>query len=137
LKVYNTLLNTVILRFIVLTIVLFIVADQAMPLLLAEVIKAELSRLTDDPAQAGAAMAEISAMMKALLLSGLILGISSFGSTGLQSFHRVLVPQLSPLFYNMGRIIGVAVLMPLMNNSPWALVYGVMIGAVLHLLVQF
>lgn len=137
LKVYNTLLNTVILLFIIFTIVLIIVADRAMPWLLTDVIKADLSSLAEDPTQVGPAIAEIANMMKVLLISGLILGISSFVSTGLQSFHRVLVPQLSPLFYNMGRIVGVAVLLPLMNNSPWALVYGVMIGAVLHLLVQF
>jgi putative peptidoglycan lipid II flippase len=57
-------------------------------------------------------------------------------TSGLNVYHRILVPQLAPLFYNVGKIFSVLILLPLMDNNPWALVMGILLGSVLHLLIQ-
>jgi len=49
---------------------------------------------------------------------------------------RFIIPQLAPLLYNLGKIIGIIFLIPIVDDKIWALVWGTLIGAVLHLLVQ-
>lgn len=85
---------------------------------------------------------QIVILMQALMLPQLILGMSVFVASGLNVYNRFLLPQLAPLFYNVGRIFGVMVLLPISQGSPndpgspWALVAGVYIGSVLHLVIQ-
>ncbi|MDQ7021915.1 MAG: lipid II flippase MurJ [Candidatus Dojkabacteria bacterium] len=74
--------------------------------------------------------------MRALLFPQLFLGISVFVSSGLNIYDRYIVPQLSPLFYNIGRIIIVVSFLPLFDYSPWVIVLGAYLGSLLHLLVQ-
>jgi hypothetical protein len=52
-----------------------------------------------------------------LLIPQIILGLSAFFSTWLNIYHRFIIPQLAPLFYNIGKLIGVAILVPLMGGS--------------------
>jgi putative peptidoglycan lipid II flippase len=79
---------------------------------------------------------EVVWMMRILLIPQIILGLSAFFSTWLNIYHRFIIPQLAPLFYNIGKLIGVAILVPLMGGSIWGLVWGSIIGAVLHILIQ-
>jgi putative peptidoglycan lipid II flippase len=81
-------------------------------------------------------ISQISSMMQWLMLPQIILGISSFLSSALNAYKRFVVPQLAPLFYNLGILFGAAVLIPLLGGSSWGLTWGSLIGAVLHLLVQ-
>ncbi|MDO8676656.1 MAG: murein biosynthesis integral membrane protein MurJ [Candidatus Azambacteria bacterium] len=69
-----------------------------------------------------------------LFLSPLLLGISAFASTLLQAFSRFLITSLAPVFYNLGIIFGIAFLTP--KFGIWGLAYGVVLGALLHLLIQ-
>jgi putative peptidoglycan lipid II flippase len=43
---------------------------------------------------------------------------------------------MAPLFFNIGKILGVLIFVPLMHGSIWGLVWGSLLGAVLHLLIQ-
>ncbi len=73
-------------------------------------------------------------LMRILLLSPILLGLSSYIAGTLQAFKRFFLPYLSPLLYNLGAIFGVVVLYPIMGVN--GLAWGVVLGSLLHLLVQ-
>ena len=60
--------------------------------------------------------------------------IGNFVTGMLQSFQRFLVPALAPVFYNLGIILGIVFLTPVIGLS--GAVWGVVIGAVFYLLIQ-
>jgi len=61
--------------------------------------------------------------------------VVSYVLTGvLESLRRFLIPALAPLFYNLGIILGTAFLAPTLGLK--APVVGVVIGAMLHFLIQ-
>lgn len=70
-----------------------------------------------------------------MFLSPLFLGISGIFGGILTSFKRFLIYSIAPIFYNLGIIIGVLVLVKLMG--PIGLAWGVVFGAFLHMLVQY
>ena len=70
-----------------------------------------------------------------LLLSPLLLGLSNFFGSIVQYQKRFLIYSISPVFYNLGIIL--AILVGAKRFGIIAVVYGVIIGAVLHLLIQF
>jgi putative peptidoglycan lipid II flippase len=73
-------------------------------------------------------------MSRILLLSPLILGISNLCGGIIQAKRRFLSYALSPIFYNIGIILGLVVF-----YEPYGLaglMYGVVIGAGLHLAIQ-
>ena len=69
-----------------------------------------------------------------LFLSPLLLGISALASALLQAFSRFLITSLAPIFYNLGIIFGIVFLAP--RYGIWGLAYGVVLGALLHFLIQ-
>jgi putative peptidoglycan lipid II flippase len=87
-------------------------------------------------------------LMRLDLLAILIFSISGLVMAGLQANQHFLLPAMAPGLYNIGQIFGVAVLAPEEGlsfggfNLPGfglgihGLVYGVILGALLHLLVQ-
>ena len=60
--------------------------------------------------------------------------ISNFFTGILQSHRRFIIPALSPIAYNIGIIFGILVLSPIFGI--YGPVIGVIIGALLHLIVQ-
>lgn len=60
--------------------------------------------------------------------------IGNFATGMLQSFQRFLLPALAPVLYNVGIILGILILSPLVGL--YGAVWGVVIGAVLYLLIQ-
>jgi len=78
--------------------------------------------------------AELTILLQILLLQPLFLGISSICGVVTQMGHRFVLYALSPILYNLGIIIGIAALYPLLGLP--GLVIGVVMGAVLHMLVQ-
>jgi putative peptidoglycan lipid II flippase len=74
-------------------------------------------------------------LSRILLLSPILLGISNLFGSLAQSRNRFLVFAISPLLYNCGIIIGIIFLLPTFGVQ--GLVWGVILGALLHLLVQF
>ena len=87
-------------------------------------------------------------LMRLNLISTLIFSISGLVMAGLQANQHFLLPALAPLVYDMGQIFGALILapeegyvvgpirLPAYGFGINGLVYGVIIGAALHLLIQ-
>lgn len=90
----------------------------------------------------------VTRLMRMNLIATLIFSISGLVMAGLQANQHFLLPAMAPLFYNIGQIVGVTVLspaegyqlggftLPSLGLGVEGLVYGVILGAGLHLLVQ-
>ena len=74
------------------------------------------------------------AMTRLMFLSPIFLGISSIFGGILQSFRRFFVYSLAPIMYNIGIIIGALFFVPVWGI--YGLAYGVVLGTILHLLIQ-
>lgn len=79
-------------------------------------------------------ISEIVPVLRILLLQPLFLGISSLFGVITQIGHRFVLYAVSPLIYNMGIILGIVVLYPVIGLP--GLAYGVVLGALGHMLVQ-
>ncbi len=87
-------------------------------------------------------------LMRLDLIAILIFSISGLVMAGLQANQHFLLPALAPALYNIGQIFGAAVLapdqgyqlgpitLPAFGLGIEGLVYGVILGALLHLLIQ-
>jgi len=73
-------------------------------------------------------------LTRIMFLSPLLLGLSSVVSGVLQSFKSFFIYALTPIMYNVGIIFGAVALVPYLG--PIGLAYGVVFGALLHLLIQ-
>jgi len=73
-------------------------------------------------------------LTRIMFLSPMFLGVSSVLGGVLQSFKRFFVYSLAPIFYNVGIIIGALYFVPRYGVN--GLAWGVVFGAVLHMLVQ-
>jgi len=71
---------------------------------------------------------------RVMLFSPIIFSISVVVGSVLQVFHRFLAYALAPIMYNLGIIFGAMFLVP--KFGPLGLAEGVVLGALLHLLVQ-
>jgi putative peptidoglycan lipid II flippase len=69
-----------------------------------------------------------------MLLSPILLGASNIFGSATQMFRRFFVYALSPVFYNIGILIGIFVLQPMFGI--YGLAWGVVIGGLLHLAIQ-
>jgi putative peptidoglycan lipid II flippase len=124
-KVFSTLVNASLIIFIILAIVIALTADFWFVEFFA---KGHVYSIEEK--------AQLVGMLRIMMIPQIILAISVYLTTVLNIYERFLVPQLAPLFYNLGRILSVFVLLPLLGQSPWVLVWGTMIGAILHLAIQ-
>lgn len=87
-------------------------------------------------------------LMRMNLIATLIFSISGLVMAGLQANQHFLLPALAPVFYNIGQIFGVSILspsqgytlgpitLPAFGLGVEGLVFGVIIGALLHLAIQ-
>ncbi|MGC8856972.1 MAG: murein biosynthesis integral membrane protein MurJ, partial [Anaerolineae bacterium] len=73
-------------------------------------------------------------LMRLNLIGTLIFSISGLVMAALQANQHFVLPALAPIAYNLGQIFGAIFLVPRWGIH--GLVYGVILGAVLHLLVQ-
>ena len=73
-------------------------------------------------------------LTRIMFLSPILLGLSSVVSGVLQSLKSFCIYALTPIFYNVGIIIGAIVFVPMVGIS--GLAYGVILGAFLHLAIQ-
>ncbi|MFT7507336.1 MAG: putative peptidoglycan lipid II flippase [Acidimicrobiales bacterium] len=80
-------------------------------------------------------VSDMVTILRILLLQPLFLGISSLFGVVTQIGHRFVLYAISPLIYNLGIIGGIVFLYPLMGLQ--GLAYGVVLGAVGHMAVQF
>ena len=90
----------------------------------------------------------VAGLMRLNLIATLIFALSGLVMSGLQANQHFLFPALAPIFYNVGQIFGALVLapskpytfgpvtLPAYGLGVYGLVYGVIIGAALHLAIQ-
>jgi len=109
---------------------IFIVALSAVMALLAPVI---LALFFPEFVESGN-LSHVVAMTRIMLLQPILLGLSNVLAAITQTRHRYALYALSPLFYNLGIIIGVTVLYPLFGLM--GLAWGVVLGAFLHAAIQ-
>lgn len=77
---------------------------------------------------------ELVMLLRILLLQPFLLGVSSLCGVVTQINHRFILYALSPLLYNLGIILGIAVLYPMCGLL--GLGAGVVLGAIGHLAIQ-
>lgn len=83
----------------------------------------------------GAAQKELAIKLtRVMFLSPIIFGVSSIFSGILHYFNRFLVYSVAPILYNLGIILGILFLAPRFGLI--GLAYGVILGALFHLLIQ-
>lgn len=87
-------------------------------------------------------------LMRLNLIATVIFSISGLVMAGLQSNQHFLLPAMAPLLYNIGQIFGAVILspeegytfgpvqLPAFGMGIQGLVYGVIIGALMHLAIQ-
>jgi putative peptidoglycan lipid II flippase len=128
-KLFSSLVNTGLAILIIFTIILIVIADRITPIII-ERIANPVKPFTSEQ------ILQVSSMMKILMMTQVILGVSTLLSSALNAYKRFIVPQLAPIFYNIGILFGAIFIIPILNKSPWGLVIGVLIGSILHLLIQ-
>ena len=87
-------------------------------------------------------------LMRLDLFAILLFSISGLVMSGLQANKHFFLPALAPIFYNLGQIFGVTILtpyrglhfgpvvLPAFGLGLYGMVYGVILGAAMHLLIQ-
>lgn len=92
-----------------------------------QIVSAFFPAYADDP--------QMLLLLRIMLLQPFFLGVSSLFGVVTQLGHRFVLFAVSPLIYNLGIILGIAVLYPMFGLP--GLAYGVVIGAVGHMLIQW
>jgi putative peptidoglycan lipid II flippase len=76
----------------------------------------------------------LAELMRLNLIGTVIFSISGLIMASLQANQHFVFPAIAPIMYNLGQIFGAVFLVP--RFGVYGLVYGVIIGAALHLLIQ-
>ena len=79
--------------------------------------------------------AKVILLSRVMLLSPILMGLSNLFGTVTQLFHKFFIYSLSPIFYNLGIIVGVIFLYPIFGINGMA--FGVALGALMHFGIQF
>lgn len=86
------------------------------------------------PGFSGAKLELTITLARVMALQPILLAVSFVFSGVLNSFKRFMAYALAPILYNLGIVFGVVVLVPPLGAV--GLAWGVVLGAVLHMLVQ-
>ncbi len=119
-QISSSVINLVFIFFSVIGILVFLFADALCHLIAPSFSPEQINLMVD--------------LTRIMLLAQLFFCFSNFLTGIIQSHQRFLVPALSPVVYNLGIIFGIVFLVPV-----WGIygpTIGVVLGAVLHLLVQ-
>lgn len=120
-RIISGLLNFVLVGWLVLGIAAFIFAPWILKVL--------------TPGFPEQKILQSSHLARIMILSPLFLAISAIWGGVLQSLKRFLIFAFSPIFYNVGIIFGAIYLVGIFG--PAGLAWGVVLGAFLHMVVQF
>jgi putative peptidoglycan lipid II flippase len=116
----NSIFTVFIIAIVVVSVIAFIFAPQLLAYLYKGI--------------QGEALSELILLTRILLLQPILLGVSNFLGSITQAHQRFLPYAVSPVVYNLGIVIGIAWLLPIFGLP--GIVYGVLIGAALHLALQ-
>jgi len=119
-EVTNSIINILGVGLIILCIILFIFTPQIIPLLV--------------PGFNGEKLDLTITLTRIMFFSPILLGISSVVSGVLQATKSFFVYALTPIMYNLGIIAGALIFFPIFGEI--GLAFGVILGALLHLLIQ-
>lgn len=120
-KLASGIANLVSLVLVILSALTIIFARQVVRYILAPGFQGEVTILT-------------AQLLRVQVLSSFVFGLSGLLMGVLNSHQRFLLPALAPAMYQIGWIIGILLLSP--TFGVFGLAWGVVIGSVLHLLVQ-
>jgi putative peptidoglycan lipid II flippase len=120
-RLASAVLNVVFLAVAVGSLIVTLTAPWLVAHVLAPGFSPQLQALTVD-------------LMRLVLLSTLIFGVSGVVMGVLHAHQHFLLPAVAPVVYNLGIIFGAVVLAPRMGI--FGLAWGVVAGAALHLIVQ-
>ena len=82
----------------------------------------------------GEELNQLVALTRVMLLSPIFLGLSNIFGTLTQTYKRFLLYALCPILYNGGIIVGILFFYPIFGLI--GLVYGVILGSILHFAIQ-
>jgi putative peptidoglycan lipid II flippase len=132
---FSRIINLAFLVTAVISVVIIALSDPLVRLVIVPHFTAEKQALT-------------ASLMRLDLLAILLFSISGLVMSGLQANQHFLLPALAPIFYNLGQIFGVTILapaqglhvgpltLPAFGLGLYGMVYGVILGAAMHLLIQ-
>ena len=120
-KLASSIANLVSIVLVALSLLAFIFAPQVVHYILAPGFSPENSTLTAN-------------LLRVQVISSVIFGLSGLVMGILNSHQRFLLPALAPAMYQFGWIMGIFLLKP--SLGIFGLAWGVVIGSLLHLLVQ-
>lgn len=116
----NTLLNTLLIILLITSGIIWVFA----PFLTAKLV----------PGFDAERLALTVKLTRIMLLSPILFAVSNIFGSILQAFRRFTLFAAAPVMYNLGIICGIVFGYPLFG--PVGLAYGVILGAILHLLIQ-
>ncbi len=134
-ELFSRIINLAFIVTAALSVVLILLADPLMRSVIAPGFQPEKQSLA-------------VSLMRLDLAAILIFSISGLVMAGLQANKHFLLPAMAPVLYNLGQIFGVTVLspsegfhlgpiqLPAFGLGLYGIVYGVILGALLHLLIQ-
>lgn len=117
----RAILSVALAIFIVVTILVFIFAQQIISSVIAPGFNTERQM-------------QVVTLTRIILFGQIILVFGSFFIGILQSFQRFIIPAIAPVFYNLGIILGIVLLSK--SQGIMGAAFGVVLGALLHALVQ-
>lgn len=126
----SNFLNFLLLLTIVAGVVLYALAWKLVPLLLPGLFT---EGIATDIHTLSVAVTSVRIMM----LSPILFALSAVFGGILNSKKRFLAYALAPVIYNLSIIFGIVYLSPLTDPPIYGLLYGVILGAFLHALIQF
>jgi putative peptidoglycan lipid II flippase len=94
----------------------------------------QIARLGIAPGFSEEQLRLLAELMRLNLIATVIFSVSGLVAASLQANQHFVLPALAPTMYNVGQILGAIFLVP--QYGIRGLVYGVIIGAALHLLIQ-
>lgn len=130
LALFQKVINIAIIAFVAISGLMFIFAPSMIDLSL-KVNVGGVSSVFSEYDRAAAA-----SMMRIMLISPILLGVSSIISAYLLVKRRYFVTRIAPLLYNIGVIIGILVFVPLTGGSILGLAFGIVLASILHLVAQ-
>ncbi|MBN1618969.1 murein biosynthesis integral membrane protein MurJ [Candidatus Dojkabacteria bacterium] len=132
-KLFSDILNLFLLIFVISGVLIFIFAPQLSRFLSGDYFK---GFDIDTAGFSGNDFDLMAKIMRIMVISPILLSVSSVLTAGIQVNKRFIVPALAPLFYNLGIIFGTVVLGKFCNMGVVGIAWGVVIGSLLHLLIQ-
>lgn len=86
------------------------------------------------PGFSGEAQAQTLELARIMLLQPFLLGLSSIAASVVQASRKFVLFAIAPILYNIGIIVGSLFLFPVIGIT--GLAWGVVLGALMHLLIQ-